>query len=58
MQTETRIVLRHHSCPEWGRLQQGVHVCRCDCGNVISVCTACFMAERVTSCRVCQPKQN
>lgn len=48
-----RVVLCDCSCPEWGKLGQGVCRCQCDCGRLINLCVACLIAGRRTECERC-----
>jgi hypothetical protein len=47
-------VLCDCSCPEWGKLAQGVYLCQCDCGKQMNVCGACLQSGRRTSCGTCK----
>lgn len=50
MKTEPEVVLCVRSCPEWGRLGQGVVAVRCVCGTGMNICVACLQAGRRRDC--------
>jgi hypothetical protein len=49
-QEHSRVVFCDCKCPQWGKLEDGVYICRCVCGKEINACGACLQAGRVVDC--------